>query len=124
MVAGGRGGGADGAGARPGRATEGADRPAGNPGRAPATGYYPSGHTATAVVAYGTATLFLLPLLRSAAGRRLAVAGCAVLVLAVSFGLVRRGYHWPLDVVASWCLGVLLLTGLRAAAGRVGGPGP
>ncbi|MEV7128588.1 phosphatase PAP2 family protein [Streptomyces sp. NPDC093260] len=78
----------------------------------PGTGYYPSGHTATAAVAYGGAVLVLLPWLRSAFARRAAVGVAAALVLAVSYGLVRRGYHWPLDVVASWCLCAVLLTGL------------
>ncbi|MER7572765.1 phosphatase PAP2 family protein [Streptomyces sp. NPDC126514] len=86
------------------------DRP-GTPAVPPATGYFPSGHTATAVIAYGAATLLLLPLLRSPAARRAVVTGCAALVLGVSYGLVRRGFHWPLDVVASWCLGTVLLTG-------------
>ncbi|MGW0914834.1 phosphatase PAP2 family protein [Streptomyces sp. NPDC002784] len=86
------------------------DRP-GTPAVPPATGYFPSGHTATAVIAYGAATLLLLPLLRSTAARRAVVTGCAALVLGVSYGLVRRGFHWPLDVVASWCLGAVLLTG-------------
>ncbi|MFE7433057.1 phosphatase PAP2 family protein [Streptomyces tendae] len=88
------------------------DRP-GTPAVPPATGYYPSGHTATAVVAYGTAALLLLGRLRSPAVRRALVVLCAVLVLGTSYGLVRRGYHWPLDVVASWCLGVALLAGVR-----------
>ncbi|CAL9428068.1 hypothetical protein SUDANB145_01986 [Streptomyces sp. enrichment culture] len=93
------------------------DRP-GTPAVEPATGYYPSGHTATAVVAYGAAVLVLLPLLRSAAvRRRLCLAG-AVLVLAASYGLVRRGYHWPLDVVAGWCLFGALLCCLRLLVGR------
>ncbi|MGW0871477.1 phosphatase PAP2 family protein [Streptomyces sp. NPDC002740] len=87
------------------------DRP-GTPAVPPATGYYPSGHTATAAVAYGAAALILLPWLRSASARWLALATSAVLVLAVSFGLVRRGYHWPLDVVASWCLCTVLLGAL------------
>ncbi|MFI1960639.1 phosphatase PAP2 family protein [Streptomyces althioticus] len=87
------------------------DRP-GTPAVPPATGYFPSGHTATAVVAYGAATLLLLPLLGSPAVRRGLVALCALLILGASYGLVRRGYHWPLDVVASWCLGALLLTGV------------
>ena len=30
----------------------------------------------------------------------------------MSYGLVRRGYHWPLDVVASWCLCAVLLSSL------------
>ncbi|MFF1548925.1 phosphatase PAP2 family protein [Streptomyces sp. NPDC058291] len=84
------------------------DRP-GTPVVPPATGYYPSGHTTTAAVAYGSAVLLLLPWLRTAPARRTAVALGAILVLAVSFGLVRRGYHWPLDVVAGWCLGAVLL---------------
>ncbi|WP_282089664.1 phosphatase PAP2 family protein [Streptomyces tendae] len=85
----------------------------GTPAVPPATGYYPSGHTATAVVAYGAATLLLLGRLRSPAVRRALVVLGAVLVLGTSYGLVRRGYHWPLDVVASWCLGVVLLAGVR-----------
>ncbi|MER5937422.1 phosphatase PAP2 family protein [Streptomyces sp. NPDC001928] len=85
------------------------DRP-GTPAVPPATGYYPSGHTATAAVAYGAAALLLLPWLRSALARRTLLAVCAALSLGVGFGLVRRGYHWPLDVVASWCLCTVLLS--------------
>ncbi|MFE6622909.1 phosphatase PAP2 family protein [Streptomyces sp. NPDC057740] len=87
------------------------DRP-GTPVVPPATGYYPSGHTATAAIAYGAATLLLLPWLTSAFARRALLVTCAVLNLGVGFGLVRRGYHWPLDVVASWCLGTVLLVSL------------
>lgn len=85
----------------------------GTPVVPPAVGYFPSGHTATAAIAYGSATLLLLPWLHSRAARRTLVAVCATLVLAVSYGLVRRGYHWPLDVAASWCLCTALLTALR-----------
>lgn len=84
----------------------------GTPVVPPATGYYPSGHTATAAVAYGAAALLLFPWLRSAYARRGLVVLCAVLNLGVGFGLVRRGYHWPLDVIASWCLCTTLLTAL------------
>ncbi|WP_369175353.1 phosphatase PAP2 family protein [Streptomyces sp. R28] len=87
------------------------DRP-GTPAVPPATGYYPSGHTATAAVAYGCAALLLLPWLRTAYARRELLIACAVLNAAVGFGLVRRGYHWPLDVVASWCLCTVLLSSL------------
>jgi membrane-associated phospholipid phosphatase len=90
----------------------------GTPAVPPGTGYYPSGHTATAMIAYGASTLVLLPWLRSAYARRGAVILCAALVACVSFGLVRRGYHWPLDVVASWCLGTVLLVSLRLFLGR------
>ncbi|MFG2958751.1 phosphatase PAP2 family protein [Streptomyces sp. NPDC048291] len=90
----------------------------GTPVVPPAVGYFPSGHTATAAIAYGSATLLLLPWLTSAAARRTTVAVCAALVLGVSYGLVRRGYHWPLDVVASWCLATVLLTSLRLLLSR------
>ncbi|MGW0333345.1 phosphatase PAP2 family protein [Streptomyces sp. NPDC003011] len=89
----------------------------GTPVMPPGTGYFPSGHTATAAIAYGSATLLLLPWLRTHA-RRALVALCALLVLGVSFGLVRRGYHWPLDVVAGWCLCAVLLASLRLFLAR------
>ncbi|MFI6103954.1 phosphatase PAP2 family protein [Streptomyces sp. NPDC051310] len=75
------------------------------------TGYYPSGHTATALVAYGGAALLLR--------RRWAVSVAALLTLATGTGLVLRGYHWPLDVVGSVCLfgwlyaGGLLVSSIR-----------
>ncbi|MFE4700733.1 phosphatase PAP2 family protein [Streptomyces sp. NPDC056738] len=84
----------------------------GPPVMGPGTGFYPSGHTATAAVAYGAATLLLLPLLRSAGARGALLCVCVALNAGVAFGLVRRGYHWPLDVVASWCLCAVLLSAL------------
>lgn len=95
----------------------------GPPGMA-GDGYYPSGHTATATVAYGAAALLLLPLLRGAYGRLGLLAGCAVLNLGVGFGLVRRGYHWPLDVVASWLLLAMLLRAMVGVIARYGTPPP
>ncbi|MFF8017147.1 phosphatase PAP2 family protein [Streptomyces sp. NPDC007929] len=86
-------------------------RPA-TPAEPPGTGYYPSGHTATAAVAYGTATLLLLPRLRTPLARGALLALCTTLILATSYGLIRRGYHWPLDVAGSWCLCAVLLTSL------------
>ncbi|MFJ1643639.1 phosphatase PAP2 family protein [Streptomyces sp. NPDC088258] len=71
-----------------------------------ATGYYPSGHTATAMVAYGGAALLLVPY----AGRRATLPVAVALTLATGAGLVLRGYHWPLDVLGSVLLcGMLLL---------------
>ncbi|MEU1118267.1 MULTISPECIES: phosphatase PAP2 family protein [unclassified Streptomyces] len=89
----------------------------GPPGMA-GDGYFPSGHTATAAVAYGAAALLLLPLLRGAYGRRELLIGCCLLNVTVGFGLVRRGYHWPLDVAASWCLSVALLQVVLVAVSR------
>ncbi|GAB7030677.1 phosphatase PAP2 family protein [Streptomyces platensis subsp. malvinus] len=92
-------------------------------------GFYPSGHAATAAVAYGVAALLLIRgraprairadrrargRCRSRARGRLprtpATATATVLLnLAVGVGLVRRGYHWPLDVLGSWCLAGVVL---------------
>lgn len=82
------------------------------------TGYFPSGHTATAAVAYGSAALVLWPWLRSPYARRELLVVCAVLNLGVGLGLVRQGFHWLLDVLASWCLCVMLLTGLAVFLDR------
>ncbi len=83
-----------------------------------AHGYYPSGHTATAMVAYfGAAHLVsrrLLPL-------------AAALTAVTGAGLVLRGFHWPLDVLASvaLCLPLLCWPLLAARCGRGrGGGGP
>ena len=93
------------------------------PAEPPGTGYYPSGHTATAVVAYGSATLLLLPWLRTALARRTLITLCVALVLGASYGLVRRGYHWPLDVVGSWCLCTVLLASLWLSVRAMATPG-
>ncbi|MFD7998547.1 phosphatase PAP2 family protein [Streptomyces mirabilis] len=90
----------------------------GPPVMGPSTGFYPSGHTATAVIAYGAATLVLIPWLRGAGARRALLVGCLALNLGVAVGLIRRGYHWPLDVVGSWCLCAELLLGLAMFLSR------
>ncbi|MEU8888934.1 phosphatase PAP2 family protein [Streptomyces sp. NPDC048442] len=69
------------------------------------TGYFPSGHGATAAVAYCGAAV----LLRTGIRGRWPMPVALVLTAATGIGLVLRGYHWPLDVLGSWCLGVLLL---------------
>ncbi|WP_329380883.1 phosphatase PAP2 family protein [Streptomyces sp. NBC_01716] len=77
------------------------------------SGYYPSGHTATAMVAYCGAALLLRP--RTGRGWTMPVA--VALSAATGIGLVLRGYHWPLDVLGSWLLCgmvlALLVTALR-----------
>ncbi|MFE0190274.1 phosphatase PAP2 family protein [Streptomyces sp. NPDC058989] len=90
-------------------------------------GFYPSGHGATAAVAYGVAALLLTRHQRWWAGGRAArtrapalAAGAALLNLGVGVGLVRRGYHWPLDVLGSWCLAGVLLAAWCAVCDRWG----
>lgn len=111
-----------------GAVKSGVDRPA--PGRVhadPNYGYFPSGHTATSSMAFGLAALVLLPFVRRTAVRALLAAGTVLLALLVGVALVWCDYHWPLDVLASWCLAVALLSAAAAArlvpgaAGRGGG---
>ncbi|MFJ1855726.1 phosphatase PAP2 family protein [Streptomyces anulatus] len=84
-----------------------------------AVNYFPSGHTATAAVAYGASALVLMALprpswLREASWPRAWMMPVAAILLttATGIGLVLHGYHWPLDVLASWCLGPLVLAPL------------
>nr|WP_094191599.1 phosphatase PAP2 family protein [Streptomyces katrae] len=79
-----------------------------------AAGYYPSGHTATALTAYTAAALLLAPHTR----RRWPLPAAAALTALTAAGLVVRGFHWPLDVLASLLMCTPLLLGVRWAAGR------
>ncbi|MER5206981.1 phosphatase PAP2 family protein [Streptomyces sp. NPDC002825] len=76
-----------------------------------AHGYYPSGHTATAMVAYFGAAFLV-------SNRLIPVA--AVLTAITGTGLILRGFHWPLDVLASLalCLPLLRWPVLAARYGR------
>ncbi len=80
-----------------------------------ATGYYPSGHATTAAVAYGAAALLIAPYTRRSWMMPVAA---VLLTAATGIGLVLRGYHWPLDVLAGWCLSGLLLVALSWSSGR------
>ncbi|WP_326798819.1 phosphatase PAP2 family protein [Streptomyces sp. NBC_01808] len=82
-------------------------------------GFFPSGHSTTAAVAYGAVVLLLLPLLRSRTARRLLVAAAGAVVAGAGAGLVWREYHWPLDVLAGWCVAGVLLAGCWYGATRL-----
>lgn len=84
-----------------------------------ATGYYPSGHAATAAVAYGAAALLASPYVRRAWMMPVAA---VLMTVATGIGLVLRGYHWPLDVAGSWWLCGVLLVALRVIGRRSGRP--
>ncbi|MEU7555245.1 phosphatase PAP2 family protein [Streptomyces sp. NPDC044571] len=83
-----------------------------------AAGYYPSGHTATAAVAYVGAALLVRPYARRGWPLPLALA----LTGATAAGLVLRGWHWPLDVLASLFLCAPLLLAVARTAARTVGP--
>ncbi|MFG2981035.1 phosphatase PAP2 family protein [Streptomyces sp. NPDC048258] len=79
-----------------------------------AAGYYPSGHTATAAVAYLGAALLVTPYTR----RPWPTAVALVLTGATAVGLVLRGWHWPLDVLASLLVSAPLLLAVRWVSRR------
>jgi undecaprenyl-diphosphatase len=66
---------------------------------------YPSGHTTQASAFWTSLLLVVLAGGVSRAGERLAVAGTAVIVLAVAWSRVYLGVHHPSDVVAGAALG-------------------
>ena len=108
---------------------------------------YPSGHTLSAILVWGTLILLLLHyhrtayrspltfqqvgpavrfrgsvLRRPASGDGLTLALCAVaLVYLILMGLSRIyvGVHWPTDVLGSWCLGLALLAPISKLIDRI-----
>lgn len=70
-------------------------------------GYFPSGHTAAALVC--SCTLAGLLATYRPAWRTRAYGVAAVWTVLVAVGLVLHRYHWPSDVVGSALLGTLLL---------------
>ena len=86
-------------------------------------GYFPSGHTTSALVCVGTVALLLARLRPRWRGWLLAVTAAWTVV--VGWGLVWRHFHWTSDVVAGLLLGSLILwlvfrwpLGTRPAAHR------
>lgn len=85
-------------------------------------GYFPSGHTATSAMAYGLSALLVVPFVRWAAVRAVLVIATVLLLGAVGAALVWCDYHWPVDVLGSWCLTATLMSCVAAASsfsGRV-----
>ena len=92
-------------------------------------GFFPSGHTADAVLCYGTSALLLrtyvLPNTPSATHarriRQAVTAAATVLVLATILGLLWSNFHWLSDTLGAlcWC-GAALAFLFRTLAGEPG----
>lgn len=73
---------------------------------------FPSGHTEYVVTFYGFLAYLLVLDTRGRWARVAIVVAWLVLALATGFGRVAKGRHWPLDVLASYVVGLGLLSGL------------
>ena len=89
---------------------------------------FPSGHTLSAILVWGTLILLLLHYRRTKGYRRPSLedghttALCAVAaVYLILMGLSRIyvGVHWPTDVLGSWCLGLALLVPISKLIQRI-----
>jgi membrane-associated phospholipid phosphatase len=79
---------------------------------------YPSGHTATAVILWGTLYSVVAEYPRYAVSRRVAWLLSWLAPLMVMVGMVLRDYHWVTDLVASAALCTVLLQAERLALGH------
>src|SRR5204863_6257488 len=75
---------------------------------------FPSGHTLSAVVFYGGVALVIWSLFGRRAGLA-AVAGAALIALAVGISRIYLGYHFLTDVVGAMLAGVAWLLIVGAA---------
>jgi undecaprenyl-diphosphatase len=74
------------------------------------SGYgYPSGHALLSMVVLGGAALLAIRHGKTAAGRRIAVAVCVSLILAIGVSRVYLGAHWANDVVGGYLYGICIL---------------
>ena len=73
---------------------------------------FPSGHAEYAVTFYGFLVYLLVLRIGGRWVRATVVAGWLVFVLAVGFGRIALGRHWPLDVLTGYLVGLGLLSGL------------
>jgi membrane-associated phospholipid phosphatase len=106
----------------PGKVIIGRPGPEGAPVLPGQWGWFPSGHTSTAGICYGT-TAWLIGICFLSAQPRLRTTlygATAAFCTGVGACLIWRDYHWFLDVVAGWCLTGLTLWCLARWAPRPG----
>jgi len=70
---------------------------------------FPSGHSATGMVAYGVLAVVVARSALPAAARVVVVSACALIVALIGLSRVWLGVHYPTDVIAGWAAGGLLV---------------
>lgn len=87
-------------------------------------GFFPSGHTATAILCWGTAALIVNGFVASRTARRTITAVTTVLIATIGSALIWCDFHWLSDVLASAFLcGAVLFALHRFAIPRRTGDG-
>ena len=71
---------------------------------------WPSGHAATAMLAYGLVVALLWPVLTRRVTRIIVVTAAGLIVITVGLSRVYLGVHWASDVLGGWAFGALWLT--------------
>jgi undecaprenyl-diphosphatase len=85
---------------------------------APGFASFPSGHTAKTVAVYGILAFLWARASRNPIERAVAAALALAITLAVIFGRLRMGVHWPSDIAAGALIGGAWLAVLAVALGR------
>ena len=85
-------------------------------------GFFPSGHTATAMLCYGTALLLVNRLVASRAARRAIAVVTVVLIATIASALIWCDFHWLSDVLGSafLCGAVLYVLNVFSIPRRTG----
>lgn len=78
-----------------------------------ATYSFPSGHAVASTVFYGALFLLVFDRTQSPRWRALAAAGAVLMVLLVCSSRLVLGAHYPADVIAGVCVGILCLLAWR-----------
>ena len=76
---------------------------------------FPSGHSVAAAALYGTLLYLLLRLLHAWWVRGLACGIALAMALGIGYSRVYLGAHWPSDVLAGYCCGLIWVGSLMGA---------